>query len=292
MACSNNLKQMGLALHNYHDTYRRFPPLAFIPRAVTGDGWSVQARLLPQLEQANLQNLIDWNISYADQGRVAATRVPTYLCPSEPKDERRSDPKPNDPNFTHYPLNYAANAGEWFVYDPRTGQGGSGVFYPNARLDMAGLTDGTSNTLVFAEVKAWSPYLRDGGTPTVIGTGTPSDPSAVVGFGGSFKSNSGHTEWVDGRTHQTGFTTAFTPNRLVPYVSGGVTYDVDFNSSREGRSLTVPTYAAVTARSHHVGGVEVALGDGSVRFVTQTLDLQVWRALGSRSGGEVANLGD
>ncbi len=64
MSCSNNVKQMGLALHNYHDAFRRFPAAGFYRRDQASPSWSLQARLLPQLEQANLQNLIDWNHAY------------------------------------------------------------------------------------------------------------------------------------------------------------------------------------------------------------------------------------
>jgi len=72
----------------------------------------------------------------------------------------------------------------------------------------------------------------------------------------------------------------------VPYTASGRTYDVDVTSQRDGESTTLPTYAAVTSRSFHPGGVNAALLDGSVRFVTGTIDLAVWRALGTRNGGE------
>ena len=71
-------------------------------------------------------------------------------------------------------------------------------------------------------------------------------------------------------------------------VFNGVSYDADFNSRREGSSATLPTYAAITARSHHSGGVvNVAMMDGSVRSVSSGINLATWRALGTRQGGEV-----
>ncbi len=282
MSCSNNLKQIGLALHNYHDTYKRFPPSATITLGTTHDSWSAPARLLPFIEQANLEDLIDWRLAYSAQPAVTRTRVPTYLCPSEINDRERPDGA-----LTHYPINYGINMGTWFVYDPTTGRGGDGLAYPNGLVSMASVTDGTSNTLAFAEVKGWNPYLRDGGNPAAAGAAIPTDPAAVASFGGSFKENSGHTEWVDGRVHQSGFTGTFPPNTIVPYVSAGQTYDIDFTSSREGKTLTGLTYSVVTSRSYHPGGAEVLLTDGSVRLVSETVELGVWRSLTTRAGREV-----
>jgi prepilin-type N-terminal cleavage/methylation domain-containing protein/prepilin-type processing-associated H-X9-DG protein len=290
MSCSNNLKQMGLALHNYHDTFRGFPPGGLYSRDTASVSWSLQARLLPQLEQGNLQNLINWSLPYGMQGNVAQTRVATYLCPSEVNDQERPSPKDHDPNFTYYPLTYGGNFGTWLVYDPRTGRSGNGIFAPNQRVRMGSITDGTSNTIAFAEVKAFNPYLRDSGTPADANSPAPMTPASVLAFGGNFKTNSGHTEWVDSRVHQSGFTTAFAPNTRVLFTKDDIVYDVDFNSSREGRSLNQPTYAAVTSRSYHTGGVNTGLCDGSVHFITQSIDLAVWRALGSRAGGEVTQL--
>ncbi len=289
MSCSNNLKQMGLALHLYHDSFGAFPTPGFYRRVASQPSWSVQARLLPQLEQANLQHLIDWSLPYSAQGNVARTRVSVYMCPSEPRDEGRPDPKPFDPLFAYYPLNYGINMGEWFVYSPLSSVGGTGLVYPNGKTRMASVTDGTSNTLAFAEFKAWMPYLRDAGVPAGMGLPTPSVPADVVGLGGSFKPNSGHTEWVDARVHQSGFTTTFSPNTRLAYSRDSKQVDIDFTSSREGNSTTAPTYAAVTSRSYHTGGVQVAFTDGSVRFLSDSIELAVWRAMGSRAGGEVVN---
>ena len=281
-SCTNNLKQVGLALHNYHDTYRKLPPSAALPvTADVFDPWSAQARLLAFLEQQNLQDLIDWSRNYSSQPLVTETRVAAYLCPSEIKDTERPDG-----NLTHYPLNYAINVGTWFVYDPVTRRGGNGLSYPNCHAGFASLVDGTSNTLAFAEVKAWTPYLRDGGNPKDSGAAIPGTPAGVSSLGGSFKADSGHTEWVDGRAHQTGFTGTFTPNTPVPFDSGGIQYDIDFTSAREGKAVDQLTYAAVTARSYHSGGVNASLADGSVRFISETIELSTWRSLVTRDGGE------
>jgi prepilin-type N-terminal cleavage/methylation domain-containing protein/prepilin-type processing-associated H-X9-DG protein len=280
--CQNNLRQMGLALHNYSDAQSTFPPAGAYAVGITGDAWSAQARILPYLEQANLQNLINWGLSYSAQPAVTGQRVPVYVCPSEANDRPRPDGA-----LTHYPISYALNLGTWHVYNPTTGAGGDGAFVVNQGLTFAAFADGTSNTIALAEVKAFTPYLRDGGNPAALNTPPPTAPAVVAGFGGEFKRDSGHTEWVDARIHQTGFTTTFPPNTVVPYSTGGENFDVDFNSSREGKTTNRITYAVVTARSYHPNGVNVLLLDGSVRSVSSSVQPAVWRALGTRAGGEV-----
>ena len=211
---------------------------------------------------------------------MTQTRVAIYLCPSDINDMPRPDGA-----LTHYPVSYGANNGTWMVWNPVTGAGGDGMFYPNSGLQQRDVKDGTSNTLAFSEVKAFTPYLRDGGPPAT-GAIPPASRFDISGFGGDFKSNSGHTEWVDARVHQTGFTTTFVPNTVVPYETGGTTYDIDFTSSREGQTTTQITYAAVTSRSHHIGIVHVLLMDGSVRSVSSNIDLRTWRALGTRAAND------
>jgi prepilin-type N-terminal cleavage/methylation domain-containing protein/prepilin-type processing-associated H-X9-DG protein len=283
MSCSNHLKQIGLALHNYHDTYKRFPPTVTLPAGVVPfDSWSVHARLLSFLEQQSLEDIIDWKLHYKSQPAVTKMRVATYLCPSEINDKERPGG-----SLTHYPLNYGVNLGTWFVYDPNTGQGGNGLVHPNSTTSFADIIDGTSNTLAFAEVKAWNPYRRDGGNPNAPSAPIPSTPADVISLGGDFKANSGHTEWVDGRAHQTGFTGTFVPNTQVAFSSDGTVRDIDFNSYREGKTATHLTYAVVTSRSYHPGGVNVILADGSARFVSETVELDTWRSLTTRDGGEV-----
>src|SRR5688500_12089945 len=108
--CQNNLKQLGLALHNHEGTLSAYPSLGDYPFGGTGVAWSVPSKLLPYVEQENLQKLINFTLPYNVQPNVTQFRVPTLLCPSEINDK----PRP-DGSLTHYPLNYAANAGTWFV---------------------------------------------------------------------------------------------------------------------------------------------------------------------------------
>ncbi|MBL8849226.1 MAG: DUF1559 domain-containing protein [Planctomycetaceae bacterium] len=282
--CKNNLKQIGLALHNYLDAYTRFPPVSVLPADRLSEPWSGQARLLPYIDQANLHNLIDWNVSseFTANPVVCQTRVPIYMCPSETQDRARPTAA-----LVHYPLNYSFNEGTWFIYDPVSGSVGDGAFHPNRAFRPADMVDGMSNTLCVAENKAFQPNLWDTMNPGTLNSPPPATPAeAAAYFGGTFDSN-GHTEWVEGDVHECGFTTTFTPNTVVPYVNGGVNYDIDVTSMRDGESLTAPTYAAVTSRSFHEGLVQVLLMDGSARAVGENIDLQVWRSLGTRGGSEV-----
>ncbi len=286
LKCQNNLHQIGLALHHHESATGTFPPLGDYQTAGASVYWSAHTRLLPYCEQENLHRLIDYTLPISAQPQVAKVRVPFLLCPSEVNDRER----PDGPKFVHYPLNYAFNAGLWHVYQPPTGVG-DGVFKLNRPGRVGDITDGLSNTLGAAEVKAFTPYWRDGGNPAAVGAAVPNTPAEVTAYftTGEFKTDSGHTEWVDARAHQTGFTTTFPPNTRVPFASGGVTYDVDFNSMREGRSVTLPTYAVVTSRSYHTGGVNTLRMDGSVYFQRDSVPQAVWRALGTPAGGEVVS---
>lgn len=281
MSCQNNLKQLGLCLQNFESARKKLPPQGDYRTNGGTVYWSAQSRLLPYAEQTNVHQRIDFTRPIAQQPEIARLRIPFLMCPSEINDKERQD----GPSFVHYPLNYAINIGEWLVMEPPLGRG-SGVFTVNQELKLASITDGTSNTLGMSEVKAFTPYLRDGGNPNGP-TAVPIQPSDIPQYGGEFKVDSGHTEWVDARSHQTGFTTTFPPNQMVPYQVGDKVYDIDFNSMREGRSSTLPTYVSVTSRSYHSGSVNSLLLDGSVRTVSDQIDSRLWKALGSRSGGEV-----
>ena len=277
--CKNNLKQIGLGLHNYLDTYSVFPPSICLTLSGAEFGeWGPQARLLPYLDQANLRNLIQFEQPYHAQLAVAKTRIPTLLCPSEIQD-RASDTD----GIAQYPLNYGFNGGTWMVFDPNTGLGGDGAFAPNSSFGAGAFSDGLSNTLAFSEVKAFQANIKGGGSPTAT---PPSAPEIVAGFGGSFDNQDGHTEWVEGRIHQDGFTTTCGPGTNVAYTNAGMTYDVDYTYEEEGNSLTRPTYAAITSRSYHTGLVHSLLMDGSVRAISTNINFGTWRALGTRATQE------
>jgi prepilin-type N-terminal cleavage/methylation domain-containing protein/prepilin-type processing-associated H-X9-DG protein len=289
--CRNHLKQLGLALHNYIDVNRYLPPGASVNLSVTATGnngsWGVHGRILPYLEQGNVYANVDLTTAWDFQTAIHGLKIPVYACPSDPGSDKVRDPGGGKSHL--YPTTYGFNYGTWFVFNPANGQGGDGLFYPNARLSFRDVTDGSTNTLVAAEVKAWTPYNRNGGPASTAIPANSAEVAVNVATGTDFK-NTGHTEWPDGRCHHSGFTVTLPPNTEVTYTSGGVTYtETDFNSWQEGRNggAGSPTYAVITSRSFHTGTVNAAMFDGSVRTISENIDLGVWRALGTRSGGEV-----
>ncbi len=290
--CQNNLKQIGLALHNFESVAQQYPIGGQYPVGVaSNDVYSVQARLLPFLEQGNLYAQIDLTAVPATQLDVIKQRIAIYLCPSEVKDTPRD--QGGTPAKVTYPLNYAANLGSWFVWNPATGQGGDGALAVNRSTRPADFSDGLSNTVGFSEVKAYQPYARNTSGPTTLNAPYPADVAAVAALAasGQYRGEVGHTEWTDSPSHQSGFAFVFPPNTRVPFVTGGVEVDVDVLTQVEGSSPTKPSYSAVTSRSYHSGGVVNALlMDGSVRVVTKSVSVAAWRAAGTRNGGEVLTL--
>jgi type II secretory pathway pseudopilin PulG len=288
--CGNNLRQTVLATQNYLGAMKSMPPA--VDWSLTPDAsWSVQARILPYMEQASLRNLINFKFNYKDvtnapqHAGVTQMKIPMYVCPSE----EHAEPRIGTP-VTHFPLTYGINYGTWFIYDAASRRTGDGAFVVNDRISDKAFTDGFSNTLAFSEVKAYQAKLQNGGNPSELDVPPPANVAAVVGFGGTF-GTTGHTEWVDGKVHETGFTAAVAPNTLVPYSDGGELHDVDMISKTENPTSNAPTYAAVTSRSYHAGGmVNSALMDGSVHAIGADVDLVVWRSLATRNGEEAVDL--
>ena len=157
-ACLNNLRQIGLANVNFESINSHFPP-SWQEVAPGGSGevnaWSAQALLLPFLEEDQLHEEIDFRLDYnlapnveladGSTSPLAAMRVGPFVCASEERDEVRLSG--GDP--VHYPLNYATNNGVWFVWDPETGEGGEGAYYPNSNLSPENIVDGLSHTIAF-----------------------------------------------------------------------------------------------------------------------------------------------
>lgn len=284
--CKNNLKQLGLGLHNYLDAYTVFPPACTYRTGLDSQAghWSAQARILPYLEQANLSNLINFDLGYSGQTQVSATKISVLLCPTETETRPRTNTTTGA--ITHWPVTYGVNVGEWLIWNPVTNQGGTGAFSPNSRYSTRDFTDGTSNSIMISEVRAYQAYRRPA-TGGATDPGQPASPSAVGSLDSSTVKTTGHTEWVEGRSPQHSFTTTFGPNTKNPVTESGVDYDIDFVSTGEGSSSTDPTWGVMNSRSQHVGIVNSLLADGSVRSISSNISLVTWRALGSRGSGEV-----
>jgi prepilin-type N-terminal cleavage/methylation domain-containing protein/prepilin-type processing-associated H-X9-DG protein len=304
MKCTNNLKQIGLGLHNYHDTFKTFPfgkgqdYRATMSNVPVYARWSVHSQVLPFVEQDNLYKSINFNFppetpgmagpiinfmpAYQNPGRVNAEAcrvlVPIFLCPSD------GAPIPGDWPGQN---NYLANQGVQFLCDlseqlPSTvapNERPNGPFYYLSKVRIADLTDGTSNTVMFSEKK------RGNGSPdprtdmlTMRNTTTLDetyqtcnslDPTTAT----PLTSKQGFS-WVMGEMCCTTYNHVSTPNTRTCAGLG-------FPGNMANMAMQVPP------SSYHGSGVNVLMGDGSVRYVQDGINLQTWRALGTRNGGEV-----
>ncbi len=292
--CTNNLKQLGLGVLNYESSQGALPPAVIVGGSGTTvtwfGGWSVHGRILPLLEQGSAYNSINFSSAYSTpmNTTVCAVTVSSFICPSEPRTNAATH------SFGLAGVtNYGFNRGDWYVWGGFKGAPNRGAFDVNKARQLGEFTDGLSNSLLAAEVKTYQQYYRDCGSLANVnqpnGVYPPhADPHTLVPeYGGSCGTvqSSGHTEWVDGLVHQSGFTTAWPPNKKV--LSTDKVSDLDINGQRESRGG--PTYAAVNSRSWHPGGVNALFGDGSVRFVKDSIAGETWRALGSINSGEVVS---
>jgi len=254
--CINNLKQIGLGLHNYHSAYERFPSgfnsaSATIDGEGTGPGWGWAAQILPQMEQGNVFTGIDFARDIMDpmHAQIRIRPIKIFLCPAD---------SPIGPTFTSVssgapigPIAFANYVGVGGTFEvtafPDTG---NGVLYRNSKTRIADITDGTSNTVAVTErcskkspTTTWvgavtncinpplNPALDEEGPPTLCLTNTG--------------------EAADGRA----------PNNKLDHVED--------------------------ASSQHTGVTCILMGDGSVRTVPDSIRASIWEALGTRVGGEV-----
>ena len=291
--CRNNLRQMGLALFNYESTNSLLPPsivLSGTGNTVTWDGgWSIHARILPYVEQSNVYLLADFSINKEDPMNQASIgiNIPLFLCPSEINISVSS----HDYGSSGV-TNYGWCTGDWFIWGGFNGPQNRESFGANRSYRLSAITDGLSQTLFASELKTYQPiYICDNvglsliNNPNIVPP-TYVNPMAVAPeyAGGCRLYLLAHTEWSDGNSHATGFTTAWTPNRVT---LGGPTGKVDMDLNGINEEDGGPTFAAITSRSWHIGGVNSLYGDGSARFTSNSIDGNVWRALGTAAGSEV-----
>jgi len=273
--CANNLKQLGLALHNYHDSKRCFPTGVTWPggRYGTPARQNFHYHLLPYHEQGNVYDMFSfdnmpWNIIWANANRQAtAVVIPNLLCPSDGlAGDSITDTGYSPPQTWAYcnysgmfngmmlgDLSYPPNTPSPLIY---------GFFDANRTGHFRDITDGTSNTIAMAE-------SLTGPTNNYRGQLYSDQPCGVMVF-----SELGPNTML--------------PDRCYPWHTATVSWCTNLPEqnlpSVDGNGATTDTCAA---RSRHPGGVQVLLADGSARFISQTIDLTTWRALATIRGGEV-----
>ena len=284
-SCTNNLKQCALALHNYHDTHRKFPGIG----ESSSRAFSVLAKILPYAEQANLQDLIDFNrpiyggahggpqvIDPANED-AARTFVPMFRCPSDGTEDLFTEFDCDGANGQAYRgsnvvvCTGSARDSYWDLRN-RT----DGLFYYNSACGFKNMTDGTSNATVFSEtilgngIAQGPPPNKPYEAVAYIGHQSNVNPDVAALASGAVRYWQGHRgyAWISGKSYSTTFSTYDTPN---PPHSDVYQF----------------AYGWFAARSFHPGGVNVAMGDGSVRFVSETVARTTWQNLGSINDGNV-----
>jgi prepilin-type N-terminal cleavage/methylation domain-containing protein/prepilin-type processing-associated H-X9-DG protein len=295
--CTNNLKQLGLAAHNYESTNGVLPPpfvLSIVSgTTLNGNGWSAHARVLPYVEQNTTFNAMNLSLRYslAENLTVSKLTISGFLCPSEIKPEPRTDATTGE--VIHGVNNYGWNRGDWLVWGGLN-TSNRAPFDINVARRFAAITDGLSNTLFASEVKTYQSSLNNCGVLTGVDPRnippTSADPFALAPqySSGCSLGLTSHTEWVDGAVHETGFTTAWTPNKQI-FRASPPSQSLDLVNWRENAVHTNggPSLGAITARSYHPAGVNAMFGDGSVKFIKDSINGVAWRSLGTIGGGEV-----
>ncbi|MFN0198136.1 MAG: DUF1559 domain-containing protein [Planctomycetaceae bacterium] len=290
--CRNNLKQMGLALHNYHDAFLIFPygSLAYLGawRNDVGNNGRFdggQVMLLPYMDSANLYNVLSANFSttsagftYSGAGYTARYNIiPGMSCPSTPY-----SPVTSGLGFhTNYNLCVGPQSCQGGIgsaaLDPvdSGGVNRSGTFFAFSNIGIRKITDGTSNTVIGAEVLVVDTKWHVGGSG---GYGQSTD----VDNRGAIYSNLGGMPNL--------FSTLYPPNTSIPDQTYSCPISVtDTRAPCINMAATGSGFARngfVSARSYHEGGVHALMGDGAVRFVSENIDTNTWNWLGTRAGNE------
>jgi prepilin-type N-terminal cleavage/methylation domain-containing protein/prepilin-type processing-associated H-X9-DG protein len=291
MSCNNNLRQLGVALHNYHGTYKVFPGVS------DSRGLSVQAKLLPYVEEEGVHQLIDFSqwLLTGPQGAVylnpvqvepPRTVLPLFRCPSDGMRDVYTEYQVANPGDAFAGGNYVvcSGSGTGTTYD--TQYATDGLFYIGSACSFASVLDGASNTVWVSETLLGSHQDSTGPQPVdpKRQLGWPSGWTFVPGGAGysavvnpdlaaiaaactTWRGSRG-AGWIIGRQMFTMFSTYLSLNPVTPDLAG---------------QMHTGFYHV---RSNHPGGVNALLVDGSVRFVSDAIALNTWRALGTCSGGE------
>jgi prepilin-type N-terminal cleavage/methylation domain-containing protein/prepilin-type processing-associated H-X9-DG protein len=314
MQCSNNLKQLGLATHGFESAMGRLPSIDLTPgvNQISGN-YSVQARLLPYVEQDNLQRLIDFTqpIRVGSGGGsslnplvrpAAETIVKLFLCPSDGQQvvvDYAEGSVTNRYAGTNFAVNLGSGAGT--TYDTRVPT--DGMYWINSQVNWLSVTDGTSNTVLMSEWLRGNNITTPGTTPQdarrQMGDAIcfwahqafpPSPPGIRNGSGGSIISDPNPATFLADLQGGGGFRGRFVGNRGLRWINGRE-FDTGLLAWQRPNSRLPDWFSCgfgwMSASSNHTGGVNAVMCDGSVRFVRDSVDLAVWRAAFTRAGGEV-----
>ena len=311
MKCSNNLKQMGLAAHNYESANGTLPPSrhsAVVAGTLVSSDATVQVILLPYLEQDNLRNLFDLNYNTNSDlpvhssfpskaganAQARVTEVSFFICPSDPSSAK---------TFNAGRLNYYGNQGTTANWRAGVGGPGAGVFQiPAAGASttvwkgptIIGLSDGSSNTAMFSEV------MR--GTFTGESSGAGQSDYTSISFGASISG----AAMFDGRgvsgcsAGTLSSPLRYTGQQYYRAIPQMMTYShtlppnwnrrTNNPSTQQYNCSQSTTFNHMAASSYHTGGVNVGMADGSVKSARDSVAFLVWQATGTAGGGEALQL--
>ncbi|HOM18714.1 MAG TPA: DUF1559 domain-containing protein [Thermoguttaceae bacterium] len=293
--CANNLKQIGLAVHNYVDRSRGMLPNAgwSVPGNYPND-YSPLAKILPYCEQAHLQDLIDFRITLGHPGRddlpvalqtAASKVVPLFLCPSDPEPAVHQLTMPSGAAIPVAGTNYAMNQGSGMdgIFHPAFGAS-DGLCWVDAQVKLESIRDGTSNTLAFTES-----IRGPGGTKAITDTVNPRVYRLQAPTNSTVLAAADVEDWDTVFSYGSGWD----GNRLTYWlrgcVPGGPVMNGRFPPNFKIPDLTGGSAKVTAARSWHAKGVNALFCDGAVHFIDDSISLRVWRALWTRAGGEVEN---
>jgi len=276
-SCKNNLKQIGVALHNYHDTFNVLPP-GYIARGVsatdnaaseTGPGFAWGTMLLPMLERPAVYDGLNFNLNatHVDNIDSARTILPTFLCPSDPAPPTFTVNDGTD-DFELASANYVGVFGYGNITMTPGQPMGKGVFYRNSNTNFRDVTDGTSNTMLvgertyqhdFVEALAATPANSTwyAAIPGVVRSAGMADPMMTDAQG----------SLVLGHVGQPAMTMPM-PMMAMHHTPNTTNHIVNFSSP-------------------HQGGIQFLMADGSVHFLNENVYYDTFRYLGERADGEV-----
>lgn len=268
MQCTNNLKQIGLAMHNYEGVHLVLPSA----RTNSPHYWSSLAQILPHLEGGTLYNAINFDHSTAPNARnnydmanttAIAFMIPAYACPSDGKSDRVTP--------ALGPTNYFAVAGT----GPMSSNNGNGLMFDGSRIRFADITDGLSNTSAFVE--------------SIKGSGVDATAPAAFDLLAHYKGGGGYSSTFTEEACDT--IPAYSGTRGSRWfhgsMSGGSTLNHYWPPNHKKADCAGDTNGLLSSRSFHSGGVNVLFADGHIQFVKNSVASTSWRALATRNGGEV-----